>query len=89
MEGDEDELRALLLWCCLLLPPPPPPPPPPPAPLPPLLNMAKIGFIFFFPAAEVLCERDLALLMACSELTMSVARGEKSVKIPSPEEQFL
>ena len=51
--------------------------------------MAKIGFIFFFPAVEVLCETDLALLTACSELTMSVARGEKSVKIPSPEEQFL
>ena len=48
-----------------------------------------MGFIFFFPAVDVLCETDLALLTACSELTMSVARGEKSVKIPSPEEQFL
>lgn len=59
------------------------------------LSIAKIGFIFFLPAWLVLpfccslCETDLALLMAWSELTMSVARGEKKVKMPSPEEQFL
>ena len=75
MAGDKDELRAAPRSCCRLPPPP--------------LNMAKIGFIFFAPAAEVLCETDLALLTACRELTMSDARGEKSVKIPSPEEQFL